>query len=1327
MPVYMSCAYHVEVTEFDSEGHQTGSARPFEITAAELENLGESRFDYVPEDLFWESRSTYDPDGNRTSRTDALGNTTYYTYDSSGNLLTTTDPPGNTTRNTYDSAGRLLTETDSAGNLTRYSYTASGRLREMVQVRPDGTERVLSTNQYDAKGRLSRMTDATGTVHRYSYDAGGNQTRHEMVRTDPQDPTVTQTIVTETDYDGEGRAVATRRRVEGDPVSSTSTEYGDRGQQSATVDRWGARTEYIYDARGSRAETRRQVRNAAGALVWMVSRSVYDGRGNVIWQTDPHVESDPDAGPQPAPATHTVYDALGRVVRTEQREGVLIEFDTSGRLPEAIVTDEGALISATAQAYDAAGRTAHEIGPTGVRTEHHYTASGRLDHTTRDLDGDPSTTDDRQVTSRTIFDDLGRTARSVTDPDGDLSTTADQRATRYVYDEQGRVVETHYADGTSTSTEYDELGRRVAETDQLGNTTRYEHDAEGRLTAVILPPVEHPGTAQMVHPRYEYEYDQYGNNTIIRDNVHMTDPSDPSTIDRTAARETTFTYDFQGRKTSRTLPEGQTEEFFYNDRGQRIRTVDFEDRVTVFEHDNRAGAGGRLAAKHFFENEAAWDGGNGTPDQTISYTYDAHGREVSVNDSLHGRTETEYDHRGRTTRVASPRGTVNYEHDRVTGQVTRTWTGEDGADPFTDIRYTYDRLGRLESVSTHAREGSALGTPDLTEYAYDVLGNLDQIQQSNGIITDYTYDVMNRLDTLTHYGPDGTPGDRSDNPVVQSFDYERQADGMKSGVTERDESDAESTFHWTYDNAGRLIEEIYDAPGQSLDYTTDYTFDLVGNRLQMTTDEGNDGRVDETVTYEYDDNDRLLEETLFEGGQAVEGTVYVYGSAGVATQQTLKRVRDLLEGEIDSETRMEYNLQGRLSKLTIESRVDGQLTKVVTQEYTYDDDGIKVTQTETVDEDADGVMDAEKVTEYLNDKLNHTGYSQVLEQHLTEDGTERITTFTIGHDVLSQFSSAAENTVLTLLADGHGNTRAVANDLGDIAQSYTYDAYGNAVGFDPAEALTNMLYSGEQYNPVSGLQYLRARWYRPQTGRFTRADPFAGNLEDPHSLHKYGYAKVNPVTYRDPRGLFVGSMTEFLSSTAILTILGSTGLGAAVGGILTGTWRGAIWGAIAGSPVGLAVASRDPGTIARVLGNGFVTGFGTFGLAVLADKKPVEQRVSALRGFAVGAWNGLFGGVVEGSKYRLVVQGITAFFTGFLASAGEKWVQGDMTEEDWKWAIYDGAVAGLGPIVGEATAATFVNEIGFAGPAETLAAVLANIDLSLLAHDLKEWIKLWSD
>ena len=41
----------------------------------------------------------------------------------------------------------------------------------------------------------------------------------------------------------------------------------------------------------------------------------------------------------------------------------------------------------------------------------------------------------------------------------------------------------------------------------------------GRLTAVILPQIDHPDSQAAGHPRYEYEYDAYGNQTLIRDNV----------------------------------------------------------------------------------------------------------------------------------------------------------------------------------------------------------------------------------------------------------------------------------------------------------------------------------------------------------------------------------------------------------------------------------------------------------------------------------------------------------------------------------------------------------------------------------------------------------------------------------------------------------------------------------------------------------------------------------------------------------------------------------------------------------------------------------------
>ena len=81
-----------------------------------------------------------------------------------------------------------------------------------------------------------------------------------------------------------------------------------------------------------------------------------------------------------------------------------------------------------------------------------------------------------------------------------------------------------------------------------------------------------------------------------------------------------------------------------------------------------------------------------------------------------------------------------------------------------------------------------------------------------------------------------------------------------------------------------------------------------------------------------------------------------------------------------------------------------------------------------------------------------------------------------------------------------------------------------------------MLYSGEQFDPNLQMQYLRARYYDQNNGRFNRLDPFGGTRYDPQSLHKYGYAHCEPVMNYDPSGLFftlieqmvVGAMQQTL-------------------------------------------------------------------------------------------------------------------------------------------------------------------------------------------------------
>jgi len=206
-----------------------------------------------------------------------------------------------------------------------------------------------------------------------------------------------------------------------------------------------------------------------------------------------------------------------------------------------------------------------------------------------------------------------------------------------------------------------------------------------------------------------------------------------------------------------------------------------------------------------------------------------------------------------------------------------------------------------------------------------------------------------------------------------------------------------------------------------------------------------------------------------------------------------------------------------MSTVTLDS--DGDGVPETQLDYEYDDSGIRVAETKTVDGNADGDFvdpeDTSARTDYLVDHQNPTGYAQVLEERV--DG-ELSKSYTLGLDVLAQALALSE--LHHFLYDGHGSTRGLVDATGQplTGQIYRYDAYGNPIGFDSSTALTTLLYSGEQTDQLTGLQYLRARYYDLATGRFNRLDPFFGNRHDPQSLHKYVFCHGDGINFSDPTG-----------------------------------------------------------------------------------------------------------------------------------------------------------------------------------------------------------------
>ncbi|QDU80097.1 tRNA(Glu)-specific nuclease WapA precursor [Polystyrenella longa] len=353
------------------------------------------------------------------------------------------------------------------------------------------------------------------------------------------------------------------------------------------------------------------------------------------------------------------------------------------------------------------------------------------------------------------------------------------------------------------------------------------------------------------------------------------------------------------------------------------------------------------------------------------------------------------------------------------------------------------------------------------------------------------------------------------------------------------------TFNWTYDDLGRLVTEVFDSHDNVLDFEANYTYDLVGNRLEKTVDQDLDLDIDETYTYTYNTSDQLLTETKVVGNVddgtnfETDDTTTTYSYTN--TLQTAKQVIETYSTDVISNTTYGFNLQGRMDEVVTDTYdSNGDVVRRETATYEYDDKGIRVeaTQKVEVDHDTDPLtalqVESDETTTYLSDPMNHTGYSQVIEE-VTVDNlnsmseTERVI-YTLGLDVLQQVKyDSANPTGLNsiMLHDGHGSTRMLTDMLGavtivnSIPQIFTYDAYGESLGFNKADAATSFLYSGELFDSRIGQQYLRARYYDFATGTFNRLDPFFGNLKDPQSLHKYLYTHGDPVNGIDPSGLFV--------------------------------------------------------------------------------------------------------------------------------------------------------------------------------------------------------------
>jgi RHS repeat-associated protein len=115
-----------------------------------------------------------------------------------------------------------------------------------------------------------------------------------------------------------------------------------------------------------------------------------------------------------------------------------------------------------------------------------------------------------------------------------------------------------------------------------------------------------------------------------------------------------------------------------------------------------------------------------------------------------------------------------------------------------------------------------------------------------------------------------------------------------------------------------------------------------------------------------------------------------------------------------------------------------------------------------------------------------------------------------------------------LHADALGTPRAITNSAGAVTGTQSFDAYGTQTALSGA-ASTVFGFTGNLTDAITGLLYLRARDYDPETGQFLTVDPALDSTHQP-----YAYSGNDPVTNTDPTGLDAQSDAELYSRPYIL-------------------------------------------------------------------------------------------------------------------------------------------------------------------------------------------------
>ncbi len=1262
----------------------------------------------------------YDAAGNRDQVIDRIGAQTDYVYDARGNVLTKTDPqvdqttPRYVTQNLYDAKNNLYQITDPRNFVTAFTYDPVKNTLLSVSKQIDATTSAMTKYEYndaanpgkptrviaprgntgpnpnyayatnltyDTKGNVITRVDPDNAATTYAYDAVGRMTSY----VDP-DGNLAGALQSEHTW-----AVAydenDQDKSKTDPLGNVvASSFDGAGNLATNTDRLGNVTTYAYDANARLATVQQKPDPVGNPSLVYTTTVTRDDNGNPTQVTQGNgvvtdyvldalnrvtaISTHPDA--QTTLTTTFVLDGADQPLTRTGADSVVVTYGYDGMSRLKSITATG--LSPIAYTYDELGHRKQMIDGTGT-TNYQYDGIGRLTQAAGpggtlnygyDRDGNPTSL--QYPTTETVtyhftnggrldyLDDwASRHTSYAYKPSGlvDSVTLPNTMQTKYGYDRAQRLLFDVSVFGTTT------LNRQVYGLDKEGNRTGLDEYVSG-ITAVPTitwsgsVQVNAVGTGVQDHPAIAIGAD--GATYLVWDDA------------RSGNADIYFAKRDPGAGSWGTNVKVNT------DTGTRIQlnpaiALDSSNNAYAVWQDERNGAG---KPDIFFRKRTASNQTWVSPDVKVSDESGGGGGSIQRNPRIAGtaagaQTAVWVDLRSNQNNIWSSQlaagGATWAANKQVTsgntaalkdfpdvvvgtdGTAYAVWQDSRNGNP--DIYFSKLPPGPGATAwSSNVKVSDDPGTAAQTSprLGIDASGNLiavwldartspAQIWMSRLASGTSTWSASTAVTSGADRPQSVALAVRTDGKAYLAFHDNRSGN---NDVYVREYDPWLSTWSASTlatDDAGSAAQQSPTVAYTAAELIVSWRDDRAGNADVRARRAALAGGSDH-FTFAYDGLARLT--TV--NGPVPESFNYDAATNIVSrTGPSAANSYDLSNRQTSDGTRtFTWNPVDRLAQRGSDNFVYdpiGRLTSSTvagsTRAYTYN---------------GEGLLTSAATTNLLWD-------ARVAPARLLQSGSDRLL---YGFGPL--YVVRADGSTYTFARDGLGSVRAEVADSGAATRTFRYAANG-AIAQNFGGAPTLLGFGGEVMDP-SGLVYLRARWYDPQTARFMSADSYLGAASEPQSLNLFIYASGNPTNRVDPSGncptcILLGAVIGGVASTGgyALSLLYTNqtwrwdqaawafGTGAVAGAVCTGTLFGMC--AFTNTAASVVQYGEAPG---QKTAQGYVTaalfGLATSPLVFTPYKVPVGNGSKIIAARARIPW-------AEGSQAR---GALFSFFRSFFAT-----------------------------------------------------------------------------